>query len=128
MLEQHRLDLRRRDVRARRLDDVLQPADEVQRAVGVEPAEVAGVEEAVGVEAGAARLAAVAGQQLRPADADLALASRARRTAPVAGSTMRSSRWPTGGPWLPARRASGASHGHAVQSGGVSVMPYDPTA
>src|SRR5689334_3993165 len=49
--DEDRLDLRRSDVDAGRLDDVLDPAEEVQRAVLVEPAEVAGVEEAVGVEA-----------------------------------------------------------------------------
>ena len=38
---------------------------------------------------------------------------------------MRSSRLPTAGPCEPVRDAFGASHGHAVQMGGVSVMPLE---
>ena len=85
------------------------------------------MEEAVGVEAAAGRLAVVAAQQLGPRT-QISPSRPGGSGAPVSGSTMRSSRRPTGGPWLPVRRASGASHGHAVQSGSVSVMPYEPTA
>src|SRR5439155_933613 len=51
MREQRRLDLGRRDVDARGLDHVLQASAEVERPALVELPEVAGVEEALGVEA-----------------------------------------------------------------------------
>ena len=60
------LDLLGRDVLALADDDVLEPAGDDQVAVGVETAEVAGVEEAVGVEGvGVERRVDVAHEQLR---------------------------------------------------------------
>src|SRR4029078_6759882 len=73
MAREHGLALRRRDVRAARLDDVLQATDEVQRAALVETADVARAEVADAVEGPRTILLVVAAHQRRPADADLAL-------------------------------------------------------
>src|SRR5215813_1126986 len=70
--EQRRLDLGRGDVGARRLDHVLDAAEEVQRAALVETAEVTGVEEPVRVETILRREAVVVREQGRAAHADLA--------------------------------------------------------
>src|SRR5579885_325928 len=76
---EHRLDLRGRDVHAGGLDDIAEPAEEVERPVGVDPAEVAGVKEALRVAAVRRLLPVVVAQQRRPAHADLPLAAAGQR-------------------------------------------------
>src|SRR2546426_354083 len=73
VLVQHALDLGARDVLAARHDHVLEPVDDVEVAVFVDDADVAGVEPAAR-ERGASRVgvAPVALEHLRPAQYDLA--------------------------------------------------------
>ena len=86
--EQRRLDLGRRDVGARRLDHVLDAAEEVHGAALVEPSQVAGVEVSLRVEAVARCEPVVVREQGRAAHADLARGS-ASVGSPLSGSQMR---------------------------------------
>src|SRR5262245_4480075 len=61
--QQRRLDLGGRDVGTRRLDHVLDAAEKMQRAVLVEPSQVAGVEVSVRSEAVERRETVVVGEQ-----------------------------------------------------------------
>ena len=91
VLVERSLDLGGVDVLAAADDDVLQPVDHVQVAVVVEPAEIAGVEPAVGEGLGGLlRQVEVPADDRRALQPDLADLARRQRLA-VVGPAMRTS-------------------------------------
>jgi hypothetical protein len=114
MREQRRLDLGGGHVHAGGLDDVLDAAEEVERTALVEPAEVAGVEEAFAVEALGGLVTVVVRKSVGPRARRSRLPPGRQGTAGLRLTNRTSALRQTGGRGYRAQRER-RIHGHAVQ-------------